>query len=242
MKKIAFILCAIAISVFLNSCTPSQLEALKKENEELKVKNELFESELILLKNGSQYLISEIRSLYQAKANDKVIEKADILHSRFNGSPEDIEAQKYITEIKEKKALEEKKAFEEANKTKQDKLRNIIRVKSVKISEPNSAGGVDLYINWVNNSEKTVKYATFTCGLYNAVNDPINCSIRNHNSFVGNATGPIKKGSGSMAGYGWENAWYNFSAKYAVIQSIHIEYVDGSVENIPWDDIKLITY
>lgn len=44
-------------------------------------------------------------------------------------------------------------------------MRNIIKVNGIYTKAPNSAGGVDLHIIWVNKSDKIVKYAFSSCTL-----------------------------------------------------------------------------
>lgn len=247
-KKIFFLVVLVVVLVMLiYGCNAG----IKSENEQLKQQVQSLTAELDEMKNGASNMIVEIRNMYEQKNYDGVIEKAQILHEKHNGSAEDKEAQGYVTTINNQRAAEAKKKQEEeaarqaeakkkkeiesqkAQQTYKDKYRALIRIKNVRITEPNSAGGVDLYIDWVNNSDKIIKYVYFTCDLYNAVDDPITCDIRGYTSFTGKTTGPIKKGQGSKSGYRWENAWYNYSASYAVLKKIEIEYMDGTKEVIP---------
>jgi uncharacterized repeat protein (TIGR02543 family) len=90
----------------------------------------------------------------------------------------------------------------------------------------NSVGGVDNYITYINNSDKTIKYIVFNITPYNAVNDKISCSIARRSSFRLQDVGPIKKNQ-KGGGY-WEAVWYNSTTKFAKMTSIEIEYTDGT--------------
>lgn len=248
MKKFLTFGCLL-VALVVSGCSAEEVSSLTAENSDLKVQVSSLQSELDEIKNGPSYIIQEIRSAFEQEDYDKVKTLSSELHEKANGSDEDIEAQGYlsqVTDIEEQKQKEkeeaERKAAEEAAKSKQDKLREIIRVKSVKTSKPNSAGGVDLYIDWVNNSEKTIKYTTFTVEPYNAVDDIVQDTIRWDSTFRGKTTGPIEKGEGSKKGYYWECAWYNYSITYAQITKIEIEYSDGTTATINSDDIQYVVY
>lgn len=55
----------------------------------------------------------------------------------------------------------------------------------------NSVGGISPTIYWRNNSTKTIKYVTFTVTPYNAVWDPVRCSIRGYSTHQLQVTGPV---------------------------------------------------
>ena len=58
--------------------------------------------------------------------------------------------------------------------------------------QTDSVGGVSPSIGYRNNSGKTIKYIEFTMVPYNAVGDPVSCTIRGYSSAVGKVTGPIE--------------------------------------------------
>ena len=118
-----------------------------------------------------------------------------------------------------------------------------------------SADGVSMYITWENNSEKEIKYITFDAELYNRVNDPLACNIRNYTTAELKQTGPFPQGKGNYICFFrdvvfkgiqvsvddesndirngwceifWENVWYNSTAHYAKIVGVSIEYMDGT--------------
>lgn len=110
-----------------------------------------------------------------------------------------------------------------------DGLGKVIDIYSLNLSSPNSAAGCDVELYYTNNSPKTIKYLIWRGTIYNAVNDPVFCEIRNTSSFSGKDTGPIE--SGRNGGGIWENVIYNYSAKEIRLNSIHIDYMDGSSYN-----------
>lgn len=56
----------------------------------------------------------------------------------------------------------------------------------------NSVGGVTVEIYYCNNSSKTIKYITWYMTPYNAVGDPVKCSVRGYSQISGKTTGPIE--------------------------------------------------
>lgn len=117
-------------------------------------------------------------------------------------------------------------------------LKKTLKIKSAYLKEPNSAGGVDAVFYYINRSDKTIKYLTWTGYAINAVGDMIACEVRDTYSFRGKDTGPVKPG---MTGGGyWECAWYNWSAKKLNITQIEIEYMDGTTETIREPEIQYV--
>ncbi len=112
-----------------------------------------------------------------------------------------------------------------------------IIITSLHPGHPNSVGGVDLYIRFMNISKKTIKYITFEVTPYNRVGDKMKCEIRGYSNFSGKAQGPFKKGQWGPNGY-WENAWYNSWIDHVILNSIIIEFMDGTTIKIS-DDEKL---
>jgi hypothetical protein len=94
---------------------------------------------------------------------------------------------------------------------------------------PNSAGGVDLYINVVNLSSKSIKYLRYVVVPYNLVGDAQRGTIRRKSSSSIRDTGPYL----SMASIpsGWSNVWYNHTIRCMTITSVKIEYMDGTSQN-----------
>jgi len=106
------------------------------------------------------------------------------------------------------------------------------------LDSPNSAGGCDVNFYYTNLSDKTIKYLYWYGFAKNAVNDVVNCDIRNRSSFSGKDTGPVE--AGEKGGGLWENMIYNYSARELVLTSIVIYYMDGTSFSIGRNDIKLL--
>lgn len=221
----------------------TSIDTLVNENESLKNQIEEF-------KNGSQNRLSEIRLIFEKKDYQKVISLADELHEKFTGSSEDLEGQK-IKEEASKRMAEEEQVLEaieanakaEAEKSLQEKAREIIRITKIKGSKPNSAGGVDLFVAFENNSDKVIKYITFKVTPYNAVGDPVNCEIRRKSTFGAKSTGPYAKGEGLKGDdrY-WENAWYSYQIETLQLDKIEIEYMDGTSVILIDKDLEYVQY
>lgn len=100
---------------------------------------------------------------------------------------------------------------------------------------PDYVGGCDYHFKYINYSPKTIKYLHWTGTAYNAVDDPVYCSIWNTSTFSGKDTGPIAQGE-SRSGC-WNSVIYNSSAKYVKLSKVQIIYMDGSSISIGAADI-----
>ncbi|MEG1758382.1 MAG: hypothetical protein RR235_08010 [Oscillospiraceae bacterium] len=226
------------------SDTQQELDKALAESRETK-------AELDEIKNGAGYRIAQIRRAYENKNHALVVSRAAELHELFNGAPEDNEAQALAAEsqkaldlVEAKRESEKKAAEAKALKTAQDKAREIIHVTKLAAGNPNIVGGVDLFIGYVNMSEKVMKYATFTVVPYNAVDDVVTCEIRNISEYVAQDVGPKAKGEGIAGDYSWywQCAWYNSTIDRLEMTEIEIEYIDGSREILTGDDIGYVIY
>jgi hypothetical protein len=115
----------------------------------------------------------------------------------------------------------------------QDK-KHLLVIHELSIEGPNSAGGIDVLIRYENLSKKTFKYVTFYVKAYNAVDDPVFCSIRRRNLAPLQMTGPIKEGEESSGT--WECVWYNYSIVRVELKSIRIIFMDGTSVNLTAKD------
>ena len=106
-------------------------------------------------------------------------------------------------------------------------------------SGPNSVGGVDVGFDIKNLSEKTIKYATIFCVPYNAVGDPVTCSITRQSESGVQFTGPLAQNQ-VATGKLWSNAWYNHSISKVVLTKVIVQYMDGTTETIPGSQITNI--
>lgn len=101
------------------------------------------------------------------------------------------------------------------------------------------ANGVDLNIELVNCSNKTIKYIYFyDVEFYNAVADPAYCSILNTYKRSLNCTGPIYSGE-KKESY-WADLIYNGQVSAVKIPTIAVEFMDGTYQiieyNVLWYD------
>lgn len=266
MKK--FFAVVLALLVFVG-CGNSELASLQKGIYSVQAENKILKEKIDYYLTGANNLIIELKNAYERKSEKDILYFADKLHTDFNGSKEDAEAQKYVAEINKakeeeqarKKAEEEakkkaeaeakKRAEEEAKRAKKERLRNIIRVTSVKPYNMDYLGGTDLIVNFVNKSDKVIKYITFYCQPFNAVGDAVSCEIQYKSAAslehlsegAFEATGPYAKGEGiSGTSRGWSKAWYNSSIKSVKLNKINIEYMDGSTEVISGEDVSYVMY
>lgn len=102
---------------------------------------------------------------------------------------------------------------------------------------PNSAGGFSLKWDFKNCTGKTIKYAHFWATPYNAVDDPVKCTVTGESTDGVRFTGPLANGE-TYTGCLWENAWYNHTIKTARMEKVYIEYMDGTDEHIYAKDIE----
>lgn len=230
-KIIPVIIVASLLVLILMAITYSQSKEVK-----------LLKSEIYELKHGKENAIVEFRSLLERGEEDAAIRLADTIHEKYNGTSEDLEAQEKISVIRVNQEAERLAKEEQENRTTEETVRGIIRIKKTYTSHPNSAGGVDLHINWVNNSEKTIKYATFSTKPYNAVGDYVTCTIRHDPVFSGQCTGPYEKGSGEGNSRYWANAWYNSTIVGCSVTKVRIEYMDGSTVELNEEEIPYAIY
>ena len=136
--------------------------------------------------------------------------------------------------------MEAQKKTEDSIKNVQDSLKLIeaykdsIQIIKKYVSEPNSAGGVDLNIIWKNKTNRVIKYARFEVAAINAVNDEVYSDISIYSvTEWARVTGPIKPNQ--VYGYGthWSCMWYNHTIKRCKIKSVKLEFMDGGEVEFP---------
>lgn len=140
-----------------------------------------------------------------------------------------------------------KQALMESQKKTEDSLQNVqdslklieaykdsIQIIKKYVSEPNSAGGVDLHIIWKNKTKRVIKYARFEVGAINAVNDEVysDISIYPGSQWV-KVTGPVKPNQVNGYGTYWSCVWYNHTIKRCKIKSVKLEFMDGGEVEFP---------
>ncbi len=104
---------------------------------------------------------------------------------------------------------------------------SVLDIFDMSTSEPNSAGGVDVSVSFENTSDKIIKYIYFTVVPYNAVDDAVYSEIGGKSASTLKITGPISQDDSEVS-YTSENVWYNSTVTRAQIESVNIEYMDGT--------------
>jgi hypothetical protein len=234
--------------VLIAACGPSQSEfdTVAHERTSLQGRVSQLEAELDELRNGAQRRLGQINSAFEAGKYDEVILGTRELAQRHPGTPEALQALRFasqaenrLAEHARKREVEAEAARREAARSERERVRSTIKVRRIWTGRPNSASGVDLHIVWQNASSKTVKYASFTVEAYNAVGDPVSCTIRDYSEFSGRVTGPVPPGGVRGGDRYWDSAWYNSTIVRARLTRIQIEYTDGSVIEFSWDQARL---
>ncbi len=110
-----------------------------------------------------------------------------------------------------------------------------IEISKAYAKTPNSAGGVDVFHEIYNATEKEMKYITFTYVPYNSVGDMVSCTVKKRSEVSCKLTGPFKPGDATYVD--WKNVWYNPTISLTGIKEVNIEYMDGSTETIPGGEI-----
>ena len=101
---------------------------------------------------------------------------------------------------------------------------------------------LSVYFNFENKSDKVIKYVNFGFTLYNAVGDTAPCEIEGRSYFRCYSTGPFAKGEG-LSGYGWYyGKYYNYDIKYAELDSLSIEYMDGTTYSFTSAQVEYVQY
>lgn len=93
-----------------------ELKKAGSQNDELSDQISTLTAENDELKNGAKKQLNDVKNSYEKGDWSKVIELANTLHSKYNGSDEDKEAQKLATESQKK--IDEANAAKEAEKAK----------------------------------------------------------------------------------------------------------------------------
>lgn len=155
---------------------------------------------------------------------------------------ERLEAEKALWESKLKVEKEKLKSLiQEANKNalliKQElinrakKHKSPIAVTNAAIYDINSADGVSIYIDYINTSDKVIKYIDFELVPYNRVYDPLPAKTK-----IAQVVNFIK--SNSVINHSaWDCIWYDSSLLYFEIKSIKVIYQDNSSDKITNKDI-----
>ena len=223
MKKLFLLNILIILTIIFSSCTYNGISNTENDTEETET---IYEN---------KYKIDQLYDAYGSQNYELIEQLANEIISDYPDTADSVIAETLLKISNESK----EKAKKEQENTDYKKYIQLI---SAYTDEPNIAGGVDLHIKWKNTSDKTIKYITFSCNLYNAVDDIIADTITNSYRRNFQVTGPIEPGTVYGDNYLWENAWWNNSGKYPKIIGINVEYMDGTEIEIPQDKIDELFY
>lgn len=112
--------------------------------------------------------------------------------------------------------------------------RKNILIKGIGVDGINSAGGVDIFIDWgYFDYSKDIKYIFFTVVPYNNVGDIQTCRVSGKSAITGSITGPISASDEfNPSNYGipckWQNVWYNNTITCIKLTKIVVQYMDGT--------------
>lgn len=105
---------------------------------------------------------------------------------------------------------------------------SLIHVDKIAVSKPDSAGGVMVYFNFTNKSEKTIKYITFGYSFYNTVGDLVRGKYDRSDVCYGKVTGPYATGQGLQGTRYYWGKHYGSDLSSIKLVYLAIEYTDGS--------------
>lgn len=97
---------------------------------------------------------------------------------------------------------------------------------------------VSAKFTFTNKTGKEIKYITFGIRPYNAVGDPIECTVRHISLYNAKSTGPFAP-NGKFT-QTLEHAWYNTNITSVKIESAEIIYMDNSTETLNSEQIKCL--
>ncbi len=103
---------------------------------------------------------------------------------------------------------------------------------------PNNFGGVGVGVMFrFFDKSRDIKYLEFEIEALNAVNDKVNCTIRNSATFKSKVTGPIMNLSKTQTIFA-KNAWYNKTVKRTKLIGVIITYLDGTMKRYSGNQVE----
>lgn len=204
-----------------------------------------FQAKALVVKSDTPYVRGSLEvftedEIKQMEADRIAAEKKALMEQREaerKAEIERLEAEKALWESKLKAEKEKLKSLiQEANKNalliKQElinrakKHKSPIAVTNAAIYDINSADGVSIYIDYINTSDKVIKYIDFELLPYNRVYDPLPAKTK-----IAQVVNFIK--SNSVINHSaWDCFWYDSSLLYFEIKSINVIYQDNSSDKI----------
>ena len=176
-------------------------------------------------------MMEDLQAVFDAGEWKKVQTMAKQLISLFPDSEEAVQAQRLLdtaTQTLEQAAI--------------DEARGLIRVTKLEVSGHDNAGGVNVYFNFINNSDKVIHYVHFGFTFYNAVGDVVKCEIEGDTTNHCYKTGPYAKGEG-LQDYSWSwGKYYNWDIASVSLKSLRIDYADGTTVSLTSDQVGYVQY
>ena len=123
-----------------------------------------------------------------------------------------------------------------------EEARKLIHVTKVAVSAPDSAGGVELYFNFINESDKTINYVYFSVTFYNAVGDIVNGKYNSGTINYCKDTGPFAKGEGRTGTWWHWGDFYNWDITSVKLVDLSIEYTDGTTATFTKNQVDGVQY
>lgn len=109
---------------------------------------------------------------------------------------------------------------------------NPIEIKSTKVSMPKSNGSVDLYIEWVNKTGKTIKSVSFIVQPFDEFGNEMKCNKNGYSYYKANANGSWINGDGMDDSFYWPQAWFNTRISTVKILKAEIVYIDDTKDEL----------
>ena len=113
---------------------------------------------------------------------------------------------------------------------------NPIEIKNTKVSMPKSNGSVDLYIEWINKTGKTIKSISFIVQPFDEFGNEMKCNKNGYSFYKANASGSWINGDGMDDNFYWPQAWFNTRISTVKIFKAEIVYIDDTK-----DELNLLT-
>lgn len=147
---------------------------------------------------------------------------------------------KLMSEEERARVTNEKKYLEQIDNYNRGLAKTM--VKKVKVWAT-SGRTVELYFNFVNANEKTIKYITFGVRFKNSVGDIVKYK-KNSNEVYCDLTGPYKTGEGLSGSY-WRWTFYSSELDTWEVASVEltylqIEYMDGTKSYLSGDSVRFL--
>jgi|GEM_PF-480491 len=198
------------------------------------------EDELIQLKvERAQSAIDAIGSDITLESKDTIFEAAQAFNAVPVDDREKVENRAALTKAKE---TYDALVNEQKRQAEIEEARKLIRVTKVAVSAPDSAGGVELYFNYINNSDKVIKYVNFSVTFYNAVGDIVKGKYNQGTVNYCYDTGPFKKGEGRTGTWWHWGDFYNWDITSVKLVDLSIEYTDGTTVTFTKNQVDGVQY